>query len=137
MSQLPDPIQAGLQRGWKVRGAEHGALPGSITVDVAIVGSGAGGGITAELLSRAGLSVLVIEEGPLRSSSQFKQRESEAYPQLYQESAGRKTFDKAINILQGGLSRNPRKFRLRLPQSLASCSAGPSGCRAVSCESVA
>jgi choline dehydrogenase-like flavoprotein len=101
MSQLPDPIQAGLKRGWRVRGAEHGALPESITVDVAIVGSGAGGGITAELLSRAGLSVLVIEEGPLRSSSQFNQRESEAYPQLYQESAGRKTADKAINILQG------------------------------------
>ncbi len=28
-------------------------------------------------------------------------RESDAYPQLYQESAGRKTRDKAINILQG------------------------------------
>ncbi|MBB5203351.1 choline dehydrogenase-like flavoprotein [Inhella inkyongensis] len=101
MSSLPDPIQEGLKRGWKVRGAEFGALPPEITVDVAIIGSGAGGGITAEMLSRAGLSVLIIEEGPLRSSSHFKQRESEAYPQLYQESAGRKTADKAITILQG------------------------------------
>lgn len=101
MSSLPDPIQEGLARGWQVRGAEHGALPAEVTVDVAIIGSGAGGGITAEMLSKAGLKVLVIEEGPLRSSRHFRQRESDAYPQLYQESAGRKTADKAITILQG------------------------------------
>jgi choline dehydrogenase-like flavoprotein len=68
---------------------------------VAIVGSGAGAGITAELLARAGLQVVIVEEGPLRSSSDFKQLESVAYPELYQESAGRKTVDKAISILQG------------------------------------
>jgi choline dehydrogenase-like flavoprotein len=101
MSALPDPIRDGLTRGWAVHGAEHAPLPEAITVDVAIVGSGAGGGITAEMLARAGLKVLVIEEGPLRSSRDFNQRESEAYPTLYQEAAGRKTVDKAINILQG------------------------------------
>ncbi len=100
MSSLPDPIRDALPR-WQVAGGEHGALPEAVTVDVAIIGSGAGGGITAEMLARAGLAVLLIEEGPLRSSRDFKQRESEAYPQLYQESAGRKTADKAINILQG------------------------------------
>ncbi len=42
-----------------------------------------------------------MEEGPLRSSSDFNQQESTAYPSLYQESAARKTEDKAINILQG------------------------------------
>ncbi len=101
MSQLPDPILDGLQRGWKVFGGPHAALPASLTCDVAIVGSGAGAGITAELLTHAGLDVVLIEEGPLKSSSDFRQRESEAYPSLYQESAGRKTSDKAINILQG------------------------------------
>ncbi|MBH9575965.1 GMC family oxidoreductase [Inhella proteolytica] len=101
MSSLPDPIQEGLARGWQVRGGEHGALPAEVAVDVAIIGSGAGGGITAEMLSKAGLKVLVIEEGPLRSSRHFRQREAEAYPQLYQESAGRKTADKGITILQG------------------------------------
>jgi choline dehydrogenase-like flavoprotein len=45
--------------------------------------------------------VVIVEEGPLRSSSDFKQREADAYPSLYQESAARKTRDKAINILQG------------------------------------
>ncbi|MFO0123982.1 MAG: GMC family oxidoreductase N-terminal domain-containing protein [Inhella sp.] len=101
MSALPDPIRDGLARGWTVHGAEHAPLPEAITVDVAIVGTGAGGGISAEILARAGLRVLLVEEGPLRSSRDFKQRESEAYPQLYQEAAGRKTADKAINIMQG------------------------------------
>ena len=80
MSKLPDPIRSGLQRGWKVLGGPHGAVPETLTCDVAIIGSGAGAGITAELLTRAGLSVVIVEEGPLRSSSDFRQRESEAYP---------------------------------------------------------
>jgi choline dehydrogenase-like flavoprotein len=101
MSQQPDPIQQGLERGWRVRGGPHGALPAEHRCDVAIVGSGAGAGITAELLTAAGLEVLIIEEGPLKSTRDFRQLESDAYPSLYQESAGRKTADKAINILQG------------------------------------
>ena len=101
MTQQPDPIRDGLARGWRVFGGPRGALPAQLSCDVAIVGSGAGAGITAELLTQAGLDVLLIEEGPLKSSSEFKQRESDAYPSLYQESAARKTSDKAINILQG------------------------------------
>ena len=107
MSNVHDPILDGLQSGWKVLGAAGLAgaprhpIPAQLHCDVAIVGSGAGAGITAELLTKAGLSVVIIEEGPLRSSSEFNQKESEAYPALYQESAARKTDDKAINILQG------------------------------------
>lgn len=101
MSQLQDPIRDGLQRGWKVLGGALGPAPAKIVCDVAIVGSGAGAGVTAELLAKAGLSVVMVEEGPLKSSRDFNQKESEAYPQLYQESAARKTEDKAINILQG------------------------------------
>jgi choline dehydrogenase-like flavoprotein len=101
MSNVQDPIREGLKRGWKVAGGPHGQVPRRIECDVAIIGSGAGAGITAELLAKAGLKVVLIEEGPLRSSSDFNQREAEAYPSLYQESAARKTEDKAINILQG------------------------------------
>ena len=101
MSSIKDPIRDGLARGWKVSGGARGAVPARIVCDVAIIGSGAGAGITAELLARAGLRVVIIEEGPLKSSTDFNQKESEAYPQLYQESAARKTEDKAINILQG------------------------------------
>lgn len=101
MSNIPDPIHAGLARGWKVLGGRHGALPATIRCDVAIIGSGAGAGITAELLTKAGLQVVIIEEGPLKSSTDFKQREPEAYASLYQEAAGRQTKDKGITILQG------------------------------------
>ena len=52
--------------------------------------------------SRApGLRVVLLEEGPLRSSRDFRMREREAYPDLYQESAAARPRDKAINILQG------------------------------------
>lgn len=101
MTAISDPIRDGLRRGWQVLGGAYGEVPPHIECDVAIVGSGAGAGITAELLAKAGLRVVLIEEGPLHSSSDFKQLESAAYPALYQESAARKTADKAINILQG------------------------------------
>ncbi|NDP39201.1 MAG: GMC family oxidoreductase [Rhodoferax sp.] len=101
MSSLQDPIREGLKRGWKVLGGPHGARPEKIVCDVAIIGSGAGAGISAELLARAGLKVVIIEEGPLKSSSDFNQKEAQAYPALYQESAGRKTLDKGVTILQG------------------------------------
>jgi choline dehydrogenase-like flavoprotein len=101
MSLLPDPVREGLQRGWKVFGGHQPAPPETLRCDVAIIGSGAGAGITAELLAKAGMKVVIVEEGPLKSSSDFNQKESEAYPDLYQESAARKTADKAISILQG------------------------------------
>lgn len=98
---IPDPIQAGLAQGWKVIDASKLTDNRSIECDVAIIGTGAGGGVTAEVLALAGLNVVLIEEGALKSSKDFKMREAQAYPTLYQESAARKTLDKSINILQG------------------------------------
>jgi choline dehydrogenase-like flavoprotein len=98
---IRDPIRAGLASGWKVTDASKLERDLVLDADVAIVGTGAGGGVTAEVLAEAGLDVVLIEEGPLRSSSDFHMVEAEAYPQLYQESAARKTLDKAITILQG------------------------------------
>jgi choline dehydrogenase-like flavoprotein len=98
---IADPLREGIAAGWKA--IDAAALENDLTieVDVAIVGSGAGGGVTAELLSQAGLRVAIIEEGPLKTSADFRMREREAYPQLYQESAGRQTKDKAITVFQG------------------------------------
>lgn len=102
MSNLPDPWEAGLASGWRVLGHDsHPPIPDTLECDVLVIGTGAGGGISAELLARAGLKVLMLEDGPLKTSRDFRQLESEAYPTLYQESAARKTTDKAINILQG------------------------------------
>jgi len=98
---LPDPFRAGIAGGWKVIDASALQADLALEADIAIVGTGAGGGTAAEILSAAGFSVVMIEEGPLATSSDFHMLEREAYPQLYQESAARKTRDKAINILQG------------------------------------
>ena len=98
---IPDPIRAGLARGWKIVDAASLQADRTLEADVVIVGSGAGGGVTAEILALAGLSVLIVEEGALRSSSDFKMREADAYPSLYQESAARQTLDKGVKILQG------------------------------------
>ena len=100
-SRIPDPIAAGLAAGWNVTDASTLTSDRIIEADVVIIGTGAGGGVTAETLTLAGLRVVLIEEGALKSSSDFKMREADAYPTLYQESAARKTKDKAINILQG------------------------------------
>jgi choline dehydrogenase-like flavoprotein len=98
---LPDPFRAGVAGGWKVIDASALSNDVAIEADIAIVGTGAGGATAAEILTEAGLNVVLIEEGPLATSSDFHMLEREAYPQLYQESAARKTRDKAINILQG------------------------------------
>jgi len=100
MSKQPDPFRAGIERGWKItNGAE--ALPHTVNCDVAIVGTGAGAGITAELLTKAGLNVVLLEEGPLKTSTDFNQKESQAYADLYQEGGTRATLDKSLTILQG------------------------------------
>ncbi len=98
---MRDTFREGLATGWKHIDASDLTADTRYEADVAIIGSGAGGGVTAEILAQAGLKVIIIEEGPLRTSNDFQMREAEAYPTLYQESAARKTADKAINILQG------------------------------------
>ncbi|KGM40202.1 GMC family oxidoreductase [Aquabacterium sp. NJ1] len=100
MSKLPDPFVQGLASGWKVHDARTISSP-TLTCDVVIIGSGAGGGITAEMLTQAGLDVLIVEEGPLKTSTDFRQNEAEAYATLYQEGGARQSMDRAISILQG------------------------------------
>jgi len=98
---VPDLFRDGMARGWKTHNGA--ALDQDLTLeaDVAIIGSGAGGGTTAEILSAAGYKVLLIEEGPLKTSNDFKLLEDEAYASLYQEGIGRMSKDGAITILQG------------------------------------
>ena len=98
---LPDPVAAGVASGWRVLDGAAQTQDLQLHCDVLIIGTGAGGGMTAEVLAKAGLDVLMVEEGALRSSRDFRLLESKAYAELYQEAASRKTADKAINILQG------------------------------------
>ena len=98
---VPDLFAEGLARGWKVHDGSRLEQDLTLEADVVIVGSGAGGGTTAEILSAAGFKVLIVEEGPLKSSSDFHLLEPEAYSSLYQEGIGRMSKDGAITILQG------------------------------------
>ena len=101
MSKFIDPYVEGLARGWQIVDASTLTADKQLEADVVIIGTGAGGGVTAETLCKAGLKVVLLEEGPLKTTRDFKMRESEAYPSLYQESAARQTKDKGISILQG------------------------------------
>lgn len=98
---VPDLFREGLARGWKTRDASRLDHDLTLEADIAIIGSGAGGATSAELLSAAGFKVLVIEEGPLKTSSDFHLLEDQAYASLYQEGIGRMSKDGAITILQG------------------------------------
>lgn len=72
-----------------------------LDADVCIVGSGAGGAVTAATLAEAGLSVVLVEEGGYYTHHDFTMREKDSAPHLFQEGMGRTTSDGAIAILQG------------------------------------
>ncbi|MDF3933049.1 GMC family oxidoreductase [Pseudomonas citronellolis] len=98
---VPDLFAEGLARGWKVHDGSRLEQDLTLEADVVVIGTGAGGGTTAETLSAAGYKVLLVEEGPLKTSGDFKMQEPEAYSSLYQEGIGRMSKDGAITILQG------------------------------------
>lgn len=73
----------------------------TLTADVAIVGSGAGGGMAARELARAGARVIVLEEGPFLRAEEMSQREEDMMPKLFQERGGQMTSDLAIRVMSG------------------------------------
>ena len=101
---FPNDIYSdGIASGWKVIDASRLTAAQTLEADVVIVGSGAGGGLSAEILSAAGLKVVLVEEGPLKTSADFRDmQEGRAYAELYQDGGpGKATSDGAITILQG------------------------------------
>jgi choline dehydrogenase-like flavoprotein len=73
-------------------------------VDVAIVGSGAGGGAVAEALAplaKAGLSVLVLEKGARFLDAEFTGDELGMAPALYEDSGGFLTADGTMTLAFG------------------------------------
>ena len=101
VKNIPDPIIEGLQNGWQADAATDLNPDQILQADVIIIGTGAGGGTSSEVLTKAGLKVLMLEEGPLKSSRDFRMDERQAYDELYQEGAGRATKDGGMAVLQG------------------------------------
>lgn len=99
---LPDVfLDAMRAEAWKVVDGAQLNQDENWDADVVIMGSGAGGGTAAEILSKAGLQVVIIEEGGLHTSQDFQLEERQAYSRFYQEGMTRSTRDGAIGILQG------------------------------------
>jgi choline dehydrogenase-like flavoprotein len=73
----------------------------SVSCDVCIVGSGAGGAVLAARLSAAGKKVVILEDGGFHTSDKFDLTERTMFPRLYQERGGRATSDQSMMIAQG------------------------------------
>jgi choline dehydrogenase-like flavoprotein len=100
-NSIADPIANGLANGWQVLDGATLSASQEFEADVIVIGSGAGGGTSAEILAKAGLRVLIVEEGRLYYQKDFNMDELAAYPKLYQEGMSRVTADGSIAILQG------------------------------------
>ncbi|EFA85697.1 glucose-methanol-choline oxidoreductase [Heterostelium album PN500] len=73
----------------------------SLKADVVVIGSGAGGGITAAMLAEAGYSVIVLEKGGYVSPNAMTWKESEAFPMLYEQAGTMTSDDLSISVLAG------------------------------------
>ncbi len=73
----------------------------TLTADVCVIGSGAGGGVIAAECSKAGKSVLVLEMGAYSNESDFKQLELPGYLELYYGGGLAATESGSIAILAG------------------------------------
>lgn len=82
--------------------AARGLEPGRrLTADVVVVGSGAGGAVTAAILAEAGRDVLVLEAGRAWPAEERTGLERDMVPRLYADAGARATDDQSIQLLQG------------------------------------
>jgi choline dehydrogenase-like flavoprotein len=72
-----------------------------VETEICVVGSGAGGGTAAFVLTGAGREVLLLEEGPHVPRERMTQREEQMYPLLYRDGGNQLTEDGGVSVLQG------------------------------------
>ena len=72
-----------------------------LDADVAVIGSGAGGGVVAARLAAAGRSVVVLEAGPYRSEDKMPTLEAHALRDMYLDRATTASRDLGVAILAG------------------------------------
>jgi choline dehydrogenase-like flavoprotein len=75
--------------------------PVRLEADVVVVGSGAGGGVVAAELARAGRRVVVVEAGPFVDEATMPRDELDAYGRLYLNYGLLSTWDGAVTMLAG------------------------------------
>lgn len=72
-----------------------------LDADVVIVGSGAGGAVSAYELAKRGFKVVVLEAGPYVPSKDFTENFTDSLDILYQDHGGQSNNDGDLLVLQG------------------------------------
>ena len=72
-----------------------------LEADVVIVGSGAGGAVSAYELAKRGMKVLVLEAGPYVPSKDFTENFTDSLDTLYQDHGSQSNSDGDLLVLQG------------------------------------
>jgi choline dehydrogenase-like flavoprotein len=91
----PPPLPRGVIPAVAMRDDRHR------TADVVVIGTGAGGAVTAARLAEAGFEVVVLESGAYRTRADFDEREAELTEKLYAEGGLRTTDDASVALVQG------------------------------------
>ena len=79
-----------------------------LDADVVIAGSGAGGGVVAAALAKAGRSVVVLEAGPFSDERTMPRAELDAFDRHYLDHGLTTTWDGSITMLAGtGVAEAP------------------------------
>lgn len=73
----------------------------TLSCEVVVIGSGAGGGVVAAELARAGKQVIVVEKGGYHRETDFDGVEFTAYQKLYENQAVLATRDLGVIVLAG------------------------------------
>jgi choline dehydrogenase-like flavoprotein len=97
---LPGAIAAETRPTGVITGAD---VPRDLhrSADVVVIGSGAGGAVTAARLAEAGFEVVVLESGAYLTRADFTENEGLLNERLYAEGALRTTDDGAFALVQG------------------------------------
>ena len=73
----------------------------SLSCDVCVIGSGAGGGVAAAVLAEAGKDVVVLEAGNYYDDGDFDGAELTGFQRLYSEAGFAATHDHSVGFLAG------------------------------------
>jgi choline dehydrogenase-like flavoprotein len=73
----------------------------TLTTDVLVIGSGAGGGVVAGELSAAGYEVIVVEKGQYYADHEMRGDEYQSTQEMYEKHGALTTRDTALMVLAG------------------------------------